>query len=304
MRDDLIRYVKKRFGPTYGSRELKELRSEIVGNALERYDEAVASGADSRQAYGAAVDSLGDIKAMLASMKIPEKQRVRGLAIAIPIFLLMTAAVIWAALSSGVTRDGLKFLFFGLIAVGLTAAGVITLVCGVRKNTLSIIMIVIGANMLPIIIYLTLLIGAGVSSSRNAHTYDYTKEIGNISSIEYVTIVGLDYENSRLYESGLDYTVLWSVDREQWPVLLERLADVEYVHPPNDPPTLYKNNEMFLIKYIYPRDGVTFVFIGRTCPGCGRRVDSRVLVEYKLEWSDYDKWESLMADYGRKTIKK
>ena len=296
MRNELIKHIKRCFGPTYGSRELKELRTEIIDNVLQRYDDEVKGGEGAIKAYSSAADSLGDIKAMLASMKIPEKQRTRGLAITLPVFALMSAAIIWAGFSSGVTKSGVLFVIFGLIAVGLLAAGVISLICGFRKKALSILMIAIGCYILLPVTYLTMLIGADASSSRD-FSYDLAAEIGNISSIEYVKIDGLTYENTRLYESGLDYTVLWSVGIEKWPSLLERLAELEYHIPANAPPGLYTGNEMFLITYVYPRDGVTFVLIGNSCPGYGRRVDSRIVFDYKGAWCDNSAWKKIIADF-------
>lgn len=297
MREDIIRYVKRQFGPTYGSRELKTLREEIMSNALERYDAELRNGSSSKEAYASAIDTLGDIKAMLKSMKIPEKQRARGLAIILPLFAAASAFIIWVSFDLDKTSWKILFILIGLTILGMPAAGLISLICGTRRIALSVIMIAVGGYLLLPLAYLALMLNADMHLSSNKKTYDLSAEIGNIVSVEYIRIDDLKYEKGMLPVQGFEYTVLRSIEPENWPRLLEQLAELEYQRPANDPPTLYRKKEMFLIKYCYPRDGAVYVLIGQSCPGYGRRIDSRVVIEYDGSWCDPDEWKAILKEY-------
>ena len=60
MREQLEKEVRKRFGSMLGPKERKEMREEIVLNALDRYDEEIGNGASPEDAYETALQSVGD----------------------------------------------------------------------------------------------------------------------------------------------------------------------------------------------------------------------------------------------------
>lgn len=293
MRESLVKYVKKQFGSTFGSRELKELRSEIINNALQRYDEAINAGADKKQAYDTAVDSLGDIKSMLAGMNIPEKRRRISLSITIPIFAVVELAILAVAITCGDLGWGLALALFGTLSIGMIAFGVISLISGVRKKALSIVMIVIGDNILIYVLYFAFMIGMGKLSSMDKKVYDHTAELENISRIELITMI-----DSGRYEDDLEYSVSETIPPELWASLLERISQIEYTKPFGSPLFIDKGDKMFLITFKTPKDGVTFVLIGYKCSGYGKRVDSRVKMNYEGFWCDTDEWNKLIEDFG------
>ncbi|MDR0889122.1 MAG: permease prefix domain 1-containing protein [Oscillospiraceae bacterium] len=65
MRDKLKKYVESLFADASDSPRLRELRDEIMGNTLSRYDDQLAAGKTELEAYNTAILSIGDVDSLL-----------------------------------------------------------------------------------------------------------------------------------------------------------------------------------------------------------------------------------------------
>ena len=97
------------------------------------------------------------------------------------------------------------------------------------------------------------------------------------------------------------YRVLRSVPREEWPELLEQIAEIEFFHPYNDPPTWTAGEQMFLIRFSVPsEDGTRFALIGYLCPWIGEKDGDlvRIRVDSGFECSYGQDWKALSEKFG------
>jgi hypothetical protein len=218
MREALEKEINRKVGRTYGSAEIKQLRNELVSGALERYDDELASGALPEAAYSTALDSLGDISELLKSCGVDEKRKRRRLALAIPLLLLLLVPVIACAALIENSTAMIFFLIIGLIAVGLTAYGVLSLITRSGKKPLSIVSIAIGSTICSTLAYSALMIIFGTIVEQDDKRFDYTGDIDTISSISIIRVSG-DYYSSTM-EDDFKYTVVKDIDREEWAKLL------------------------------------------------------------------------------------
>lgn len=309
MREKLFQYIKKRFGLTYGSRELRAARAEITQNALARYDEEIANGASEDAAYGIAVDSLGDMNDLLKEYKIPKKKRIRGLAITIPLTLLLAVLAVIPFILSLTAYPQLSSLSddisSGLNSIILTLAlsfilppvllgfGMISLACGTRRKVLSIVSMCLGAAaFVPQLIFLLLaLILFGPSKKTS---FDFRKDMENIKSIEIVEI-----QNTAWFEDDYEYRVESEIAPGEWDDFLSRLSELNYTYPSyGSPPELHKGNKAILIRFDHSIKGKLFVLIGKFGCGYGTRADSRVkVIDDRCLCKDQDGFDSLLDDY-------
>ncbi len=294
MREKLIRYIKKHFGLTYGSRELKNARAEITQNALARYDEELANGASEDAAYGIAVDSLGDVSALTKPLKAPMKKRAAALAVTISLTaLLALLALTPIFIFKGTPGTAVFFVIIFSVPPVLMGYGMISLANGVYKKTGSIVCLSLGGAVLlhelAVLAFFLLMLLPGSKKYR----FDYTDDIGRIKSIELVQVV-----KTARYEDDFEYKVKREIPADEWPELLARIAELEYVHPMGVPPGIYKGDSVFLIRFDHTVDGMTFAIIGRSGPGGGKRADSRIMIDTDPYWCDTDEFNALLKDFG------
>ena len=100
MREQLEKEIRKRFGSMSGSKERKEMREEIVLNALDRYDEEIGNGASPEDAYETALQSVGDLQELNTLPEQKPKPKawkyiLFGLYLLIADLLLMFVAVLF-----------------------------------------------------------------------------------------------------------------------------------------------------------------------------------------------------------------
>ncbi|MBR4659329.1 MAG: hypothetical protein IKP26_08760 [Clostridia bacterium] len=295
MREALEKEINRKVGRTYGSAEIKQLRNELVSGALERYDDELASGALPEAAYSTALDSLGDISELLKSCGVDEKRKRRRLALAIPLLLLLLVPVIACAALIENNTAMIFFLIIGLIAVGLTAYGVLSLITRSGKKPLSIVSIAIGSTICSTLAYSALMLIFGTIVEQDDKRFDYTGDIDTISSISIIRVSG-DYYSSTM-EDDFKYTVVKDIDREEWAKLLSEIAELKFYLPFGDPPSVNADELMVMIRFSPSKDGMTCALIGQKCPGYGERVDSRVRLYFYSYLCKETDWDSVIKKY-------
>ena len=299
MRKKLIRYIKRKFGPTYGSPELKELREEITRNALKRYEEAIANGSDERQAYDAAVGSVGDLSELFDSLNITERRRRLKISVIAVIFSAFLLAVIIAAL----VQKGLSGVFAVLmiltLPLGAVAYGVISLVSGTRKKALCIVSIAIGGYLM----FIAFFIIPGMLFGEPHYKFDFTADKSNIASVEIVTVSALDYKDGVLYEDGLAFNTEKSIEPSEWGSLLSGVSELDYRYRDISVKKLNgeRGRRMLLIRFIRPESGLSFVLIGQNCPCFGELSENGVVIRESGYYSSSKEWEDLINRYDEST---
>lgn len=298
MRDKLAKEIKKRFGAAYGSKELKEIRAEMIKNALDRYDEEIANGANETDAFNTARDSLGDIGALLDSMGVLKKKRRRGLAITIPITaVLFLLSLIPFLISPSSATLAISIII--LVPVALLGFGMISLACGFKLKGLSVTSLIIGGALsfieLSYFGFVGFFIGLtmiGVTQSEK-YAFDYTKELDNIKSIEIVEIT-----DPADCEDKFGYEAIGSVPSERYADALSRIAALEYTQPVGIPPKLRRGDVIFIIRFREPKDGLEFVIIGYKCPGYGETNKNGVKILTQPYWCDRTEFEAILNEFG------
>lgn len=294
MRERLAKYIGKKFGASYGSAELKELRQELIANALDRYDEEIRNGASEDQAYRTAAESVGNMGELLASMNVTAKRRARGMAVIIPIFSVL--AVLFLILTYYTRQEPVIAVLFagcGLFGLGLIAFGVISLLSGTKRKAGRIVSIAIGGSMVFTALYMALFVLIGILSDRTVCTYDYSEKSDLISSVEAVVVT-----KTAEYEDELEYSVIKRFGPEEWEPLIKRIAQIEYVFP-YEPPTWQDGETMLLIRFEPSDNGTTLALIGECCPCLGERAGTRVkIISSRYRVKTPSDWDGLQSDFG------
>lgn len=297
MRKKLEKLIRKKVGHTYGSLDIKILRQDLICGALERYDDEIASGASPEEAYRTAAASVGDLKELLKSTGITDKRKRIGLYISIPLLALLLVPVIICVIALKVVPFWQAVAtVVGILTVGLIAFGVISLILGFRIKPLSIVSIVIGAQIYMYVAFIAFYTTAAASSTSGTETrFDYTGDMDIISSI---SVIELDSGyGSETDEDDLEYHVLKEVDEADWEPLLKAVSELEYVRPFGDPPSAVKGEQMIMIRFDPSKDGVTMVLIGQRCPAHGERYGSGVRLIFDNIWCGSNDWDEKVAGY-------
>lgn len=61
-------HIEKLFAAAPNTAQANDLREEMIMNTIERYHDAINSGKDPEQAYSAAINSIGDVSELIASL--------------------------------------------------------------------------------------------------------------------------------------------------------------------------------------------------------------------------------------------
>lgn len=67
-------YIYAEFSPYEETEEMCSIRSEMFQNLCDRFDDAVAEGADLNSAYAQAIDSIGDIRELVGDTQLKESE--------------------------------------------------------------------------------------------------------------------------------------------------------------------------------------------------------------------------------------
>ena len=180
----------------------------------------------------------------------------------------------------------------GLVSLGLTAYGALSLVRGTRRKGPKIACLAVGGTILECFLAIMLLSGL-LFPAENRH-YDYRDNLSQISSMELVRV-----DQTGSYEDEMQYTLIRTIPQSDWTEVLERIAALDYSRPFNDPPTWFAGDEGFLIRFSPSVDGVTLVLIQPVCPVYGERSGSRVRLDYRGDrCREMDDWNTLLRDFG------
>ena len=187
----------------------------------------------------------------------------------------------------------LIYVGLGFAVSGMIIGGCLAINRGTRRKLpyVSVAAGTIAAVILAIPILLT-----GAFLEPMTKRYDYRQELPKLCSVEYVQVTKL--ANT---EDEMAYRVLRSVPREEWAELLDEIAEIEFFHPYNDPPTWIPGERMFLIRFSVPsEDGALFVLIGSVCPWIGVKDGDlvRICVDSGFECSYGRDWKALIDKFG------
>lgn len=301
MREKLVRDIKRKFGPVYGSDQLKALCQEIITNALDRYDEELQNGSSDIKAYRVAYDSIGDIKELKESLGIHDKRNFRATFIIIAVsVLLLTVSVVVSAYS------GVWLLFIGtLIAVALTGVGIWRLVTGNRHSLVPhIVSVAIGVHILLYVGMFTFIIGLQLIEDARAETYDYTSRYAQVRSVELVEINKVVIHGDGT-KDVFDYTVIKELDSSKWEECLKDCAKLKYSRTGFGDPvflTQQKDCEFILIHFEENDDPCFCAFYSSLNPGYLEGSEGFFMVQYKVRACDYDGWEAILKKYFDYTL--
>lgn len=125
MKDKITAHIANLFSDVPASRQVNDLREELLANSLSKYDDLVEQGMPPEEAYKSVISGIGDVSGLLSQLRaqkmmdpiLIEKSRIRSavlVSIAVLLFIISPLAVI---ISDG-SKLGMIFFFF-LIATGV-----------------------------------------------------------------------------------------------------------------------------------------------------------------------------------------
>ena len=282
MREQLVKEIKKRFGFTFGAKRRKEMREEIILNALDRYDEEVGNGASPEDAYATALRSVGDLQEL----------KVNGRTIRIVFFI---AICVFAA-ASLVNMAILSWLIFAFTLIGyaLLLSVLWHLLFDPFRKTHYIVKLIIG-----ILIVVNILIPVlsvflfSVQSEPAPWTY-----IDDPAAVEYVEFIKISVQYSPYKE---EYEVITMVPKNAIQELITDLKKVNYkgYGPPRG---INDGDRGFLITFKEGYDvPVSKVFYGMyTIGSIDKDVEngSAYIHSWGVKCSNED-WEKMLDTYVR-----
>ncbi len=65
MRDKIEAYIEELFKKAPNTPQTRDLKEEILGNTLDKYDEQISSGKDEEHAYQNAISGIGDVDELI-----------------------------------------------------------------------------------------------------------------------------------------------------------------------------------------------------------------------------------------------
>ncbi len=216
MRKRLKKDIKKKFGPVYWSKKLRDQRRELLSDALDRYDEELQKGADPLRAYRAAYDSVGNTEALRESFGVDKRRKIRMIVFMSVLSVLLTTPAItllvllseeyalgWICLAPLLSAMALLlYCLWRLLNRDYYTKG--WLIFGTVLGGLVTVLICI-----PFTVFFPLIFwDESHRTERPYDTYLYVRESEEIESVSYVHI---EYKSH-----GLTYTVIDTVDRDHW----------------------------------------------------------------------------------------
>lgn len=300
MRDKLVRDIKRKFGPVFGSEQLKAQRQEIVTNALDRYDEEIQNGASEADAYRTAMNSIGNMKSLKESIGWQDKRNfwVTFIIIALSVLLLSVSAVVSAYYKYW-------WFFIGmLIAVVLVGTAIWRLATGNHRSVVPhIIAIVIGGQILLFTGIFTYLGCSVMIDNMHLHSQlktlnnNLTEHIDHVEFIAYVQITEIDCYTKDDKSDVFEYTVLETIASGSQEAILKDISALEYDYMLFGHPRLAKNAYGFLIKYTDASSDLLYVFYWEDGYAVVRKCDVGIIVDYYIPRCTIAQWNRLLKKY-------
>lgn len=125
MKDKIKAHIASLFMDVPDSRQVNDLREELLANSLSKYDDLIDQGMQPEEAYKSVISGIGDVSGLLSQLRaqkmmdplLIEKRRIRSaiiVSVAVLLFIVSPIAVILFDESKlGIT------LFFFMIAAGV-----------------------------------------------------------------------------------------------------------------------------------------------------------------------------------------
>lgn len=298
MRGKLMHDVMRKFGPVFGSKQNKALRQEILSNVLDRFDEEIQNGASEEDAYYAALNSVGNLEELKASIGLLRLQRGWKIAI-IVIFAVFAVFLIAVSVVVGVYSKEWRLLIGTLIALAVTGTAGWRLASGKHSSAVPhIIAFAIGCQFLLVPVGFSVIIGMQIIEDASAKPYDYTERYTQVSSVALVKTNNVVVHNDGTSDI-FDYTVIKELDRKDWEPLLKDCAKLKYRGTVYGHPIFLTENQfdMILIRYNDSADGVFCTFYGLWDPGYLQGSEDDFTVHYDIVHCDSDQWETVLKTY-------
>lgn len=212
MRERLKKDIKRKFGPVYWSKKLRDQRHELISDALDRYDEELQNGADSLRAYLAAFDSVGSTEALRASFGVDRRRRIFiFILLSVLSVLLATPVITFLVLASTMTVFGWIGLAIALPVLMLLLYCVWRLLNRDYHTKDWLILGTILSSIVTVLICIPIIIDLVTPIPDIAPldtAYSYVNEIAEIESVSYIKM--------KYRSRNLTYTVLDTIDRDRW----------------------------------------------------------------------------------------
>lgn len=302
MRDKLVRDIKRKFGPVFGSEQLKAQRQEIITNALDRYDEEIQNGASEADAYHAAYGSIGNMKELKDSLGLRDKRNFWVAFIIIVVSVLLVAA---SAVVSAHTKTW--FLLIGmLIAVAIVGTAIWRLATGnIRSIAPHIIAIVIGGHILIYVSILTFLGGLELpflACQTSSYFYDYTEQSNQVESFAYVQITEIQSYGQGEKSDIFEYTVLEDLASDSHEAIIKDLAALNYRYPRFGHPFFINANKRgILIKYKDVCPDLVYVLYCEYGYAVVRKCERGIEVDNYGPYCNEVQWKQLIQKYVKGT---
>ena len=299
MIDQLKKAVYKRFGPVYGSLELKAARDKLCEQCWEVYKQERWAGIATMEA------------ALQAALPTPEQVEAarapyfrKGMAVAYWAILVLSAIPLLRAAVACVRAFAVYgFHFSPLLFLAVTAGLVWLILKGIfrmlysSKRGIGVLFLLIGFPLLLLdLLCLFLLVDPG-----KLYSYDYTDRIDSVESIDWVQLD--DFRDDLLFveedEGGvLRYTVLETLGSERYEPLLKELAGIRYHRTRiGDPRFLTRGSRMILIRFSSEQGDIAYAFYGCWDPGYVQQDGTAQRLTYEAIRCDDEKWDELVAGY-------
>lgn len=172
MRENLRAYIDRIFAEAPDCNRTREMKEEMLGNILERYDDLIREGKSEKEAYDISVAGIGDISELIASVKAEygnvaeskkkEERQEKGVANTVRGIL---EALIWIAtftayftVSFATGMWNITWLMFLIAAAADNIVGAIFDLASGKEGrggmiTRLVIWAVVGATLLPLLVF-------------------------------------------------------------------------------------------------------------------------------------------------------
>lgn len=297
MRIKLQKTIKRKFGPTFGSKELRDLRQELISNGLDRFNEEVQSGATEQEAYRTVLDGIGDFGALRKMYAAGTTRRIIGVcAIALAVVCILVFCALTVVRAQRYEPDQFLWLFpFGACVAGafLAVYGTLGLLLRRPRREGAIVCTAVGGVVLLLCLIITCQWAIANENMRHPHRFDCTDRADEIVSVSYVEVVEVSPD------VGLKYRERKALDPYRYADLLDALSALRYYKVIHGTSRLEEGSELILIRYASPGgDGTVAAFFGLLDPGTVRRApDGTFAVEYESFFCSESEWDALIQAY-------